>query len=438
MKKIKGKTTLIISKTMNYKVFKFGGASVKDGDCVRSLQAILNRYPNETLIVVISAMGKTTNLLEALLHAYYYNSGKLQELLQTLKETHYAVARNLTPQNDKIITKLDTVFRQLEARLAIEPSDNYDFDYDQIVSFGELLSTKLISTYLNISGMRNHWLDVRNVIRTDSNFREGRVNWDISTEHIRQQCNALCEAGHRLIITQGFIGGTSEKLTTTLGREGSDYTAAIFAYSLDVESVTIWKDVIGLLNADPKFFPDAVKLDEIAYEEAIELSYYGASVIHPKTLKPLQNKSIPLYVKSFYHPEEAGSLITATDTKNSIPSIIFKSNQILISLFPKDFSFIDVENLSHIFTNLSQHKIKLNLLQNSALSFSICTDYEEKRIEAVIDLLSKDYKVKYNNKVELITIRHYNDEIINKLLAHKQILLEQRSRTMLQAATIGL
>jgi aspartate kinase len=224
-------------------------------------------------------------------------------------------------------------------------------------------------------------------------------------------------------------------LTTTLGREGSDYTAAIFAYSIDAKSVTIWKDVPGLLNADPKFFPDAVKLDRIAYEEAIELSYYGASIIHPKTLKPLQNKAIPLYVKSFFQPEESGSLIVATDTKNNVPSIIFKANQILISLFPKDFSFIDVEGLSHIFAALSQYKIKINLLQNSALSFSICTDYDKKRVEAVIDFLTQDYKVKYNSHVSLITIRHYNDDVIGRVLGSKQILIEQRSRTMLQVVT---
>jgi len=421
---------------MSYKIFKFGGASVKDETGVRNLQAILNQHSKERLVVVISAMGKTTNLLEALLQAYYYRTERLCGLLKELKENHYTIARSLTPQNDKIITKLNTVFSQLEARLELEPSDNYDFDYDQIVSFGEQLSTKLISTYLNIEGLHNYWLDARHVIRTDSNFREGRVNWDVSTEYIRHHCNSLHYNESQLIITQGFIGSTNENLTTTLGREGSDYTAAIFAYALDAESVTIWKDVPGLLNADPKIFPDAVKLDTISYEEAIELSYYGASVIHPKTLKPLQNKAIPLYVKSFYHPEQMGSLIASINVKNNIPSIIFKNNQILISLFPKDFSFIDVENLSHIFTTFSQYKMKINLLQNSALSFSICTDYDEKRIESVIHSLAKNYKVKYNKQVKLITIRHYNDEVIGKLLAHKPILVEQRSRTMLQVVTL--
>ncbi|MDR1346540.1 MAG: aspartate kinase [Bacteroidales bacterium] len=420
---------------MSYKIFKFGGASVKDGAGVCNLQAILNCYSKEELIVVISAIGKTTNLLEEILYAYYYRTGRLPELLQTLKENHYAIARELPVQNTQIIAKLNTVFSQLEARLEVEPSDNYDFDYDQIVSFGELLSTKLISTYLNTAGMYNQWLDARNVIRTDNNFREGRVNWEISAAHIRQQCEVLHATECRLIITQGFIGSTIEKLTTTLGREGSDYTAAIFAYSIDAKSVTIWKDVPGLLNADPKFFPDAVKLDRIAYEEAIELSYYGASIIHPKTLKPLQNKAIPLYVKSFFQPEESGSLITATDTKNNIPSIIFKANQILISLFPKDFSFIDVEGLSHIFAALSQYKIKINLLQNSALSFSICTDYDKKRVEAVIGFLTRNYKVKYNDHVSLITIRHYNDDVAGRVLGSKQILIEQRSRTMLQVVT---
>jgi aspartate kinase len=360
--------------------------------------------------------------------------------LGTLKENHYAIVSKLTDKHDNydtVASALAPLFAQLELRLMRLPSENYDFEYDQIVSFGELLSTTLVARYLEATGLSNCWLDARQMIRTDNNFREGRVDWQVSTPHIRQLCNFVVESGQNLIISQGFIGSTAENLTTTLGREGSDYSAAIFAYALDAESVTIWKDVPGLLNADPKFFPDAIKIDQIAYEEAIELSYYGASVIHPKTLQPLQNKNIPLYVKPFYAPDQPGSVINAEKNGEDIPSIIFKTNQILISLFPKDFSFIDIAGLSEIFTIFSQQKIKINLLQNSALSFSICTDYEEQHIVPLIHQLSKNYKVKFNKQVELITIRNYHDTLLNQLMENRELILEQRSRKMLQCVVIN-
>jgi len=415
------------------KVFKFGGASVKDANGVRNLQNILSLYPDEDIVVVISAIGKTTNLLEKILDAYYNQPDKVADLVHSLKENHYQIANELTDQTDRIITKLNTVFEQLETTLAEEHSENYDFDYDQIVSQGEILSTKLISTYLNLIGIKNHWLDARQLIRTDNTYREGKVIWDTTVPTIQHQVSEVFNRNkEHIIITQGFIGGTAERLTTTLGREGSDYSAAILAFALDAESVTIWKDVPGLLNADPKLFPDAVKLEQIPYEEAIELAYYGATIIHPKTLKPLQNKKIPLYVKPFFAPLENGSIIDDHELKNPTPSYIFKNNQLLITLFPKDFSFISVENLSEIFSILSLNRIKINLMQNSALSFSFCMDNKSHQVEHIIEQLSKNYKVKYNYAVQLITIRHYSAESLDKVLKNREILVEQKNRTTIQ------
>lgn len=415
------------------KVFKFGGASVKDASGVRNLQNILSLYPDEDIVVVISAIGKTTNLLEKILDAYYDQPDKVADLVHNLKENHYQIANELTNQTDRIITKLNTVFEQLETTLAEEHSENYDFDYDQIVSQGEIVSTKLISTYLNLIGIKNHWLDARQLIRTDNTYREGKVIWDTTVPIIQHQVAEVFNRNkEHIIITQGFIGGTAERLTTTLGREGSDYSAAILAFALDAESVTIWKDVPGLLNADPKLFPDAVKLDQIPYEEAIELAYYGATIIHPKTLKPLQNKKIPLYVKPFFAPLENGSIIDDHELKDPTPSYIFKNNQLLITLFPKDFSFISVENLSEIFSILSLNRIKINLMQNSALSFSFCMDNKSHQVEHIIEQLSKNYKVKYNDAVQLITIRHYSAESLDKVLKNREILVEQKNRTTIQ------
>lgn len=414
-------------------VFKFGGASVKDAAGVKNLQHILELNRDRHLFVVISAVGKTTNLLEKILDAYFYDKEELNELFQQLKENHYNIARGLTEQNERVIAKLDTVFRQLEEKLHSPHSDNYEFEYDQVVSFGEILSTKLISTYLNISGIRNHWLDARQILLTDRTYTEAHINWDESDMRLK----AVIEQTDRsheetLFITQGFIAGTFNGHATTFGREGSDYSAAIIAYLLNGESVTIWKDVPGLLNADPKFFPEAVKLESISYEEAIELSYYGATIIHPKTLKPLQNKNIPLYIKPFLDPTASGSIISALGRSEDIPSYIFKRNQILITIFPKDFSFISVENLSEIFAILSRNSVKINLMQNTALSFSVCTDHTSHRISRALEELGHNFIIKYNENMELITIRHYTDETIAKVVGDSEIYAEQRSRTTVQ------
>lgn len=402
---------------------------MKDAAAIENLHEILRRYPDDRLVVVISAMGKTTNFLEKVLHAYYNAPDQVDGLLVELQRQHEDVAERLVPDPGSIVDSIRILFARLRARLSVDHSNNYDFDYDQIVSFGELLSTTIISTYLNLTGIPNTWLDARKLVRTDSTYREGRVNWDVTVQQVR---DTLLGQEAKVFLTQGFIGGTAENLTTTLGREGSDYSASIMAYALDAESVTIWKDVPGLLNADPKRFPDAVKLDMIPYEEAVELSYYGASIIHPKTLKPLQNKQIPLYVKSFFQPDESGSVITSCPLEKRIPSIIVKDHQTLLTVFPRDFSFIAVDNLSELFAIFAQYRIRVNMMQNSALSFSICTDAEPHRIQQCVKTLQEKYKVKYNENVQLITIRHYNKQTIDKVLAGRTAILRQTSRATIQ------
>lgn len=417
---------------MDVQVFKFGGASVKDAPAIENLHNILRRYPNEHIVVVISAMGKTTNFLEKILSAYHNQPQEVDALVDELQRNHEQVAIQLVPDPGAILDRLRKLFADLRTRLSVEPSGNYDFDYDQIVSYGELLSTTLISGYLNIAGILNTWVDARRLVRTDSTYREGVLDWKTTCQQVQQTVGDCFANQCNIVLTQGFIAGTAEHLTTTLGREGSDYSAAIIAYALDARNVTIWKDVPGLLNADPKRFPDAVKLDRIPYEEAVELSYYGASIIHPKTLKPLQNKQIPLFVKSFFQPEADGSVITKCPLNTEIPSFIVKDNQTLISIFPKDFSFIAVDNLSEIFALLSKYRIRIHLMQNSALSFSICTDAETARLKPCIKHLQEKYKVKYNENLQLITIRHYTQEAIDKIIGNREILVRQTSRTTIQ------
>lgn len=417
-----------------YKVFKFGGASVRDAAAIENLRNILQRYPEDPLAVVISAIGKTTNFLEKTLDAYYHRPQEALRMADELQQHHERIAQGLLAEPEALNATIRPLFDKLRTRLKTQHSNNYDFDYDQIVSYGELLSTTLISEYLNQSGVSNTWLDARRLMRTDSTYREGHILWDATTAQIR---DAVSGQENRIVITQGFIGGTAECLTTTLGREGSDFSAAVMAYALDAESLTIWKDVPGLLNADPKRFPDAVRLPRIPYEEAVELSFYGASVIHPKTLKPLQNKGIPLYVKSFFRPDDEGSVITACTVFSETPSFIVKDRQTLITISPRDFSFMDVDNLSEIFSQFSTFRIRINMMQNSALSLSVCTESDKNRVRRCMDALKERYKVKYNEDVDLVTIRHYNQEAIDRVLAGREVLLEQTSRSTTQFVTKG-
>ncbi len=409
-------------------VFKFGGASVKNAEAVKNVAAIVQSKATENMVVVVSAMDKTTNKLEQITNAYFYKSGNALSLLEELKEFHLGIANALfDDKNSTIFNDIENVFVELLWAIEEEPSFSYNHHYDQLVSQGEILSTKIISAYLNKVAVKNVWLDVRGIIQTDNTYREGKVDYNLSETLVKTQLLPYFTTS-KVIITQGFIGGTSENFTTTLGREGSDYTAALLAYFTDAKRVVIWKDVPGVLNADPKYFKNTKKIDELTYHDAIELTYYGASVIHPKTIKPLQNKGIPLHVKSFLKPEEEGTLISESTKRNTTTSYIFKEKQLLISIQPKDFSFIAEDNLSGIFSIFSAHQIRINMMQNSAISFSVCIDQDEQKIEGLLTALQEQFKVLYNRNVQLMTIRNYHPEIIEKLSEGKTILIEQRSR----------
>ncbi len=420
------------------KVFKFGGASVKDADSVRNVAAILQNHSPEKLVVIVSAMGKTTNALEKILNAWYENDERLETFIAELVSYHQKIIIELFPdKKHPAHFKTDLLFGELEGYLGSPPSLQYDYDYDQVVSFGELISTTIVSEFLLNEGLTCRWFDVRELVRTDNTWREGKVNWETTEKQIREQVSAFLdqsEGSPAIALTQGFMGATPGGETTTLGREGSDYTAAIFAYALQADEMVIWKDVPGLLNADPKYFSRTEKLASISYREAIELSYYGATIIHPKTIKPLQNKDIPLRIKSFVKPGDEGSIIqndTAADSL--IPSFIFKVDQVLISIIPRDFSFIDEQSLSEILAVFARNSIHISLMQNSAISFSVCVDNNQRKLSRLFDELGKNYKVRYNTGLELITIRHYDQATIDRVMEDgKTVLLEMRSRLTAQ------
>lgn len=418
------------------KVFKFGGASVKDAPAIENLKNILQRYENEQLVVVISAMGKTTNFMEKMLDAYYHAPENVPALLSELRTQHESVAEQLMGADNPFLPHSERIFTLLNEQLQRPTSDNFDYDYDRIVSFGELLSTTLIATYLNTQGIETQWLDARQLVRTDNTYREGHVDWAVTQKLVCNTINPYFQnRTHGIVLTQGFIAGTAENQTTTLGREGSDYSAAILAYTLDAECVTVWKDVPGILNADPKRFADAVKIDKLTYHETVELAYYGASVIHPKTLKPLHNKQIPLFVKSFFHPENEGSMITKDADLTEVPSFIVKDNQLLISVSPRDFSIIGVENLSIILDILAKYRVKINLIQNSALTFSVCTDNVPLRLKPCIEALREEFIVKFNDGIRLVTIRHYDAEsekTILNMFDNEEVIIRQSNRHTIQ------
>jgi aspartate kinase len=418
------------------KVFKFGGASVKDAISVLNVAAILRKYENEKLIVAISAMGKTTNALEKVLASWFENDPAKDKLIQEVADYHLEITKGLfADKNSTVYTEIDQLFQNIKTYLVTPPRFTYDKEYDQVVSYGEILSTTIIQHYLIQEGIACHCFDVRKLIITDSNYREGRIKWEETVNNIQEALNpVIALPGNQVMLTQGFLGSNSEGFTTTLGREGSDFSAAIFAYALDAEEMIIWKDVPGLLNADPKYFSNTEKLGQISYREAIELSYYGATIIHPKTIKPLQNKNIPLRIKSFVDPESEGSFIHSdTSSDNLIPSFIFKVDQVLISISPRDFSFIDEQNLSEILGTFAQLNVRINLMQNSAISFSVCIDDNERRLPELFEELRKKYNARYNTGLELITIRHYDQATIDRVLAdEKKILLEMRTRATAQ------
>lgn len=405
---------------------------MRDAEGIRNVAEIMRLFPKENLAVVVSAMGKTTNALEELTRAYAKGKGDKDEILANIREYHFAeMDRLFDTREHPAYNDVDSVFSEIQKRFEVTPSANYDLVYDQIVSQGEIMSSKIVSHYLRDKGIANQWFDARQLIRTDSTFREGQVDWEASQKLANRQLIPfyLDSPAAAVAVTQGFIASTPIGLTTTLGREGSDYTAAILAYLLDARDVTIWKDVAGVMNADPRRYPEAVKLDKISFMEAIELSYYGASVIHPKTIKPLQNKGIPLYVKSFIHPAEKGTEIQASeDCDHLIPSFIFKGNQVLISIIPRDFSFIVEHNLRDIFEVFATLGVRINLMQNSAVSFSVSVDYNEDKFPELLARLKETYKVRYNKNVELVTIRHYDQATLDRLTEGKEQLVVQKSR----------
>ncbi len=404
------------------KIFKFGGASVKDAEGVKNVVKVLQAVGYENTLVVVSAMGKSTNALEKVVNNYFDDKKTLAGSVLELKQHHNSILNDLFEnKNNPVFWKVDGLFAELSSFLERNKSPNYNFVYDQVVSFGEMVSTTIISQYLLEIGIKNTWVDVRNLIKTDANYRDGNVNWEMTQQNITEGINKSL-----LNITQGFVASDSNNFTTTLGREGSDYTAAIFAYCLNAQNVTIWKDVPGVLNADPRYFDKTQLLHQISYTEAIELAFYGASVIHPKTLQPLQRKEIPFYVKSFTNPKEKGTSISKGKKLDPlVPCFIVKKDQVLISLSSLDFSFIVEKNISEIFSLLHEHRMKVDVIQNSAISFSVCTENKFNNLEKLITILKAKFKVEHLENVALYTIRHATPEAIDSIESGKEILLKQ-------------
>jgi aspartate kinase len=406
------------------KVYKFGGASVKDAGAVKNVAQIINNQP-DNLVVVVSAMGKITNLLETLIKAYFEKADRKWEIFKQFKEYHLEIINQLF-QEFGVPETVSALFAELEMKLKKSPSYDYNYEYDQIICYGELVSTQIVSDYLNFSGTANQWIDIRNCLKTDDLYRDAGVDWEWTEELVTETFQFK---NYRMFVTQGFIGSTTTNLTTTLGREGSDFTAAIIGNILNAESVTIWKDVPGVLSADPKKMEGTIKIDSLSYREAVEMTHSGAQVIHPKTMKPLHNKKIPLYVKSFVSPENPGTVIHSIDHKIQLPPIfIMKENQVLITLSPKDFSFISIEDIDKVVNFLIENRVKITLMQQSAIDLNLVLDAPEADWEEIFSELKPYYTVLYNTNLTLVTIRHYTEETLDWMVKEKDIYLEQHSR----------
>ena len=415
------------------KILKFGGASVKDAEGVKNLEKVLKITGTSDVLIIVSAMGKTTNALEEVIDHYYHSKHKLQSSIQAVKKYHNAILLDLFEnESEPVFEIVSRLFQELTDFFDRNKSPDYNFVYDQTVGYGELVSTTIISHYLNHKGIKNNWLDVRELIKTNTNYRNAKVEWSSTQKNIKTAVSL-----DKLIVTQGYIASDINNFTTTLGREGSDYSAAIFAFCLNAKSVTVWKNVPGVLNADPRYFENASLLDQLSYEEAIELSYYGASVIHPKTLQPLQRKEIPLYVKSFLNPKQTGTKI-AKNLKLSpnIPCYILREHQVLISISSLDFSYIVEENISHIFKLLHLHKMKVHLIQNSAISFSVCIENNFDTLEALLLELKAKYKVSVEKGINVFTLRHHNQQAIDEIEKNKRVLLKQITPKTVQILTL--
>ncbi|SFB71321.1 aspartate kinase [Zunongwangia mangrovi] len=415
------------------KVFKFGGASVKDATGVKNVLKVLQKHQNPDKLIVISAMGKTTNALEVIIQKYLSEQFPEPEI-ESLRLFHIEIMNGLFENKQAaVFEKINQFFTNLKNFLQHNKSKQYDFVYDQIIGFGELISTSIVSEYLSRNGIKNTWVDARDLIKTNSTYRDAKVDWETTQKNIITEIKP-----ESISITQGFIASDANNFTTSLGREGSDYTAGIFAYCLNAESVTIWKDVPGVLNADPREFTETTLLNEISYEEAIELAFYGASVIHPKTLQPLQQKEIPLFVKSFFHPENEGTKVCRGDgcaVVPQLPCFIVKKNQALISLSSLDFSFMVEENISEVFQLFHQYQMKVDLIQNSAISFSVCVDNKFNQLEKLIQHLKAKFRVTYQTGVSLYTIRHFNEAAITSVEKGKKVLLKQLTHNTVQMVT---
>ena len=405
------------------KVFKFGGASIKDASSIKNILEIISNYSNDNLLIVVSAMGKTTNALEKVVENYFKNKSELKSSILEVLNFHIDICNELFPKNHLIFSDINSIFQKINTFINSNKSPSYSFVYDQLVSNGELISSKIIYNYMTFKNIESSFIDARDCIKTDSNFRGGNVKWDLTNKTIKQMFN-----DSNTNITQGFIASDKNNFNVTLGREGSDYSAAIFAYALNAESLSIWKDVPGLLNADPKFFSNTKLLKHISYSETIELAFYGASIIHPKTLQPLQKKEIPLNVKSFKNPESNGTKISkGIDIDPLVPCYIFKDNLILLKLSSLDFSFMVEQNISKIFKELHDSKMKVDVIQNSAISFSVCFFDKYGNLNDLISRLEGKFKIEINKNVSLFTIRHFDEKSIKKISYKRKLLLEQRT-----------
>ena len=412
------------------KIFKFGGASVKDADSVKNVLRVLSIQGFERCLIVVSAMGKTTNALERVVE-FYFNKSDYQQEIAKIKEEHIQIAKGLFNENHHVFSEIKLFFDDIESFLRRNKSPNYNFVYDQVVTCGEMISSKILSVYLSDNEMGNQWLDARDFIKTDTNYREGVVNWEDTERNISQLDKA------KTYVTQGFIGSDENNFTVSLGREGSDYSAAIFAYCLDAKDMTIWKDVPGVMTGDPRKFENVELLSNISYEEAIEMAYYGASVIHPKTLQPLKQKSIPFFVKSFINPEKAGTKIGISTENQLLESYILKENQVLMRISTRDFSFIAEDHISFIFRELAKRNIKVSLMQNSAISLALCLEDKFNNVDELEAELEQDFNTEIVKNVSLFTIRNARLENLDNLYEGKNVLLEQITKTTVQMIING-
>lgn len=416
----------------NIKVFKFGGASVKDAGAIRNVVNILKEYKKEQLLIVISAMGKSTNALEKVVHAFFDKKENARDMLKKIHDEHIVVLKELIGENPDLEKEISKIIAPVNRLLQKEHDRGYDFVYDQIVSLGELLSTKIVSAFLSKEKLTNHWLDARKIIKTDNTYREANVDWELTQRNVSRNVNALLRK-NGFVITQGFIGSSQEKATITLGREGSDFTAAIFSYCLDAESMSIWKDVPGVLTGDPRLFKKVEKIDRLSYKEAIEMTYYGAKVIHPKTIKPLQNKSIPMYVKSFVDSAGEGTFIGADVDAFYPPVVVVEKEQVMLQISTRDFSFVAEHHLSFIFNLFTKYRTKVNMMQNMAISFSVCATLKDvERLTNLIQELKQTFNVVVEKDLELITVRHYHKSVIEQMKKHKIVILEERIQQTIQ------